>query len=364
MIGRQGDHAVAQIIDEFSLAATMSQAPVAMTEEERDAVLAAGRELAADAADAWLLISGNLSPRNDETTEGALRESLLAVYGYPPEQPAERTVNLLLDSRGGSLDSAFRTVLFLSQYANRLIVHVPRRAKSASTLIALGADEIVLSPFGELGPLDTQIDDPRNPTKTVSALDCYQSVDYVRQFGTKTLTEVLDELVAKTHSRVRLSELLETASGFAIGSIAPLLQGVSALDFGGWGRSLKIGEAYARTLLLAKDSDADRASRIAERLVYGYTHHPRPINRAEADDIGLHATSMAGSLYEKAMTVVTACHERGFVGFLSAAEVEREHAHHPAGTPAVAGTRSGNGQPVPVTAQDSPAPVAGLIDTN
>ena len=90
--------------------------------------------------------------------------SCIRVFNYPdPKQCAKRTINLLLDSPGGSLDGAFRIVLYLHRYAKYLDVYVPRRAKSASTLIALSARTIYMSPFGELGPLDTQIHDPRDP---------------------------------------------------------------------------------------------------------------------------------------------------------------------------------------------------------
>lgn len=290
----------------------------ALSARERKALLEKGNEFAAQhGPEAWLLISGQFSPDNDGSTENQIRDSLLSAYSYPPAEGPDRVINVLLDSRGGSLDAAFRTVLYLSAYARELNVYVPRRAKSASTLVALGADCVHLSAFGELGPLDTQIVDPRNPTRTISALDCYQSVDYVRQFGFKTLAEVLTQLVGLTEGRIALIELLDTASKFAIASINPLLQSVNALDFGGWGRSLKIGEMYAQALLKAKGFDTENADRIAAQLVYGYTHHPRPINYTEADRIGLKASKMTKEVYDDASRLIEACHDRNFVGFIS-----------------------------------------------
>jgi len=227
-------------------------------------------------------------------------------------------LNVLLDSPGGSLDSAYTTALYLSKYAKTLKVYVPDRAKSASTLLAVGADEVYLSAFGELGPLDTQIPDPRNPANTVSALDCYQSVDYVSAFGFKTITEVLPELVSATERRISVNELLDTASTFAIGAVTPALRSVTALDFGGWGRSLRIGEHYARKLLQAKTKDGDyaRADRIAYHLVYGYTHHLFPIDRLEANRLGLSVAQMEERLYDETIKVVEACHRKDFVGLL------------------------------------------------
>jgi len=126
---------------------------------------------------------------------------------------------------------------------------VPQRAKSAGTLIAIGAHELHMSPFAELGPLDTQIVDPRNPTELVSALDCYQSVDYVRAFGLTTLHRALTALAKEMQTGIPLADLVNTAEHLSTGSITPMITQVKALDFGGWGRTLKIGELYAKSLL-------------------------------------------------------------------------------------------------------------------
>src|SRR5208282_5342608 len=40
----------------------------------------------------------------------------------------------------------------------------PYRSYSAATLIALGADEIVMHPFAELGPIDPTVSNEFNPT--------------------------------------------------------------------------------------------------------------------------------------------------------------------------------------------------------
>jgi hypothetical protein len=295
-----------------------------MTPAERSAVIALGNEFAAkvakDVAGVWILISGCFTSGNGHKgTESLIKEMMLAAFNYPKPDGPDLTLNVLLDSPGGSLDSAYSTVLYLSAYAKELNVHVPDRAKSASTLLAAGADRTYLSAFGELGPLDTQIPDPRNPANTVSALDCYQSVDYVRDFGFKTVTAVLPQLVHSTERRIPVNELLDRASAFALGSVDPMLHTVNALDFGGWGRSLRIGEHYARKLLLAKAKDGDhaRAERIASQLVYGYTHHTFPIDYREAQRIGLRVALMNEHVHDEAMKVVDACHDKDFVGFLS-----------------------------------------------
>jgi hypothetical protein len=279
---------------------------------QRMTIHAAGRRFAElSGGGPCLLLIGRLIGQGDpgSSTERRVQRSCQERFGFP-KSPPEETINVILDSTGGPLDSAFRTVLFLSRYAENLNVYVPRKAKSASTLIAVGANTIFMSPFGELGPLDTQIRDPRNPTDYISALDCYQSVDYVREFGFSTLSQALKQLTAVTQGKLLLTDSLNAAAQFAIGSITPMLSQTRSLDFGAWGRSLKMGEKYAQ-ILIARSAQMDqgKAGRIASRLVYGYTHHLFPIDIMEARDMGLDPQEMSEEEYDSAVEIVRTCND-------------------------------------------------------
>lgn len=277
---------------------------------QRSKIQAAGRRFVElTGGSPCLLLIGRLIGLGDPvaSTERRVQRCCQERFGFPKSAP-EETINVIIDSTGGSLDSAFKTALFLSKYAKVLNIYVPRKAKSAGTLIAVAAHNIFMSPFGELGPLDTQIRDPRNPTDYISALDCYQSVDYVREFGFSTLSQALKQLAAVTQGKLLLTDSLDAAANFAIGSITPMLSQTRSLDFGAWGRSLKMGERYAQ-ILISRGSEIDqgRSERIASRLVYGYTHHFFPIDIAEARDIGLNPQEMSEEEYESAIEIVSAC---------------------------------------------------------
>jgi hypothetical protein len=82
------------------------------------------------------------------------------IFGALSETNADRSkdVLLLLLSRGGSIEAAYQISKLCRSFANkRFIAVVPRYAKSAATLIAIGADEIHIGPLGELGPIDPQL---------------------------------------------------------------------------------------------------------------------------------------------------------------------------------------------------------------
>lgn len=294
--------------------------PYRIAEEDRKPLVEAGRSfLNASGGDACLLLAGPLvSPlgNEDSSTENAVARCCTGRFGYPA-QPTVQTIDVVLDTYGGSLDSAFKTVLFLSRFAERIRIFVPRRAKSAGTLIAIGAHELYMSPFAELGPLDTQIVDPRNPTELVSALDCYQSVDYVRAFGLATLRRTLVVLAKEMQTGIPLSELVNTAEHLSTGSITSMLSQIRALDFGGWGRTLKIGELYAKSLLTRVGYTQAEAGQIASQLVYGYTHHPFPIDLNEAARIGLRPHHMDAQEHAVAAELLARCAgDDLFIGFV------------------------------------------------
>ena len=319
-----------------------------MTEEERSRAIKVGgsfaKAIAGDSPGPCLAIMGEFSPTSvlARTADEQVRECLVDAFGYQQKQDAERRINVLLDSTGGSLDSAFKVVRYLTWYARELVVYVPGQAKSASTLLALGAQCIYLSPFGELGPLDAQIPDPRNPTRFVSALDCYQSVDYVRKFGVETMSQALTRLGDDAQSQIAFVDLLGAASTFGIGAIQPMLKGVRALDFGAWGRSLQIGEKYAQQILShnkgildskgSQDLEVrsprggkalDHATGISSRLVYDFPHHKYFMDYRELKGIGLEVKVMNERVYTEALRVLDLAQNKSFIDFLSTPEAKQ-----------------------------------------
>ncbi|WP_128958293.1 SDH family Clp fold serine proteinase [Bradyrhizobium guangzhouense] len=69
-----------------------------------------------------------------------------------------KDILLLIDSPGGQIEPAYLISKTLKRLAaNKFVVAVPRRAKSAATLICLGADEIHMGMMSQLGPIDPQI---------------------------------------------------------------------------------------------------------------------------------------------------------------------------------------------------------------
>src|SRR5688500_19058032 len=59
-------------------------------------------------------------------------------------------IDLFVYSTGGFTDVPWRIVTMIREHTDEFGVLVPYRAMSAATMVALGADEIVMGPKGEL----------------------------------------------------------------------------------------------------------------------------------------------------------------------------------------------------------------------
>jgi ClpP class serine protease len=81
-------------------------------------------------------------------------ESVLRAIGETPDgQPIE----IVLHTPGGVVLAASQIAAALADHPGHVVAVVPHYAMSGGTLIALGADEIVLDPHSALGPVDPQL---------------------------------------------------------------------------------------------------------------------------------------------------------------------------------------------------------------
>lgn len=73
-------------------------------------------------------------------------------------------IDLFLYTSGGIANAGTGLVALLREYCRRFSVIVPFKAHSAGTLIALGADSIVMTKVAQLSPVDPSIQSPYNPS--------------------------------------------------------------------------------------------------------------------------------------------------------------------------------------------------------
>ena len=133
-------------------------------------------------------------------------------------------LDLFIYSRGGGSDLPWAIVSMIREYAEEgsFSVLIPYRAHSAATVIALGADEIVMTKKAELGPIDiTMSSGPYNPTEKDSRQRLPISVEDVT--GYFSLLEKVG--CARPDEKMKGFELLtNNVHPLALGTVSRLLE--------------------------------------------------------------------------------------------------------------------------------------------
>ncbi len=90
-----------------------------------------------------------------------------------PTPPEKTRINMVILSGGGYPHPAYQMVNIIRSKCKKLKAIIPLYAKSAAILMALEADEIVMGPQSELGPLDMQMEHPLIENLNISAIEGY-----------------------------------------------------------------------------------------------------------------------------------------------------------------------------------------------
>jgi Serine dehydrogenase proteinase len=185
----------------------------------------------------------------------------------------------MLTTAGGSADDAFRIVRTLqSRYAHITVV-IHRMCKSAGTLIALTANEIVMSDAGELGPLDVQL--PREEEIAgpyLSGLDLIHALNVLEQSLIKTYRNIVLDIRLGTGISTRLAS--KFASKLTIQAYRPIYGQIDPVRLGEVHRKIVIASAYGHRIASPNVKEG-----AVELLVTGYPSHSFVIDRAEAANL-------------------------------------------------------------------------------
>lgn len=180
-----------------------------------------------------------------------------------------KEIDILIVSYGGDPTVAWRIITMLRERFDKIGVLVPYAAYSAATLLALGADEIIMHPFSNLGPVDPQLtyirkDEKGRPEKI--------------QFGTEDLRHYLE--FVKMDVGISDQEQLERA-------FEMVCKDVGAIPIGIAKRSSYLAISMGEKLLSLHMKDQTRIKAIVEALNKSFYHHGYPVGRKEAKEIGL-----------------------------------------------------------------------------
>ncbi len=175
---------------------------------------------------------------------------------------------LFIKSDGGDGKASLRIINLLRQHTRKLIVAIQSECASAATMLALGADEILMGPLAFLSAVDTSI------THDLSPVDKNNSLVSVSQ---DELARVLN-LWNKENSQTN--------------PYHDLYQYIHPLVFGAVDRAGSLSIKLCTDILSYHMKDDEKACEISRKLNSDYPSHGYPITLREAQRIGLNAREL------------------------------------------------------------------------
>src|SRR5215468_3437376 len=195
---------------------------------------------------------------------------VIGLYGILRSMGRGDRLSLFIKSDGGYGQASLRMVNLLRQYAGQLTAIAPLECASAATMLALGADKILMGPLAHLSAVDTSL------THDLSPIDRDNDRVSVSQ----------DEL----HRVVRLWQ--KEAERKDSNPYQSLFAYVHPLVIGAVDRSSALSTKLCVEILSYHLKDKKKAGHISNILNSEYPSHTYPITLREARRIGLKAEAL------------------------------------------------------------------------
>ena len=195
-------------------------------------------------------------------------------------------VSLVLSTYGGDAHCAYRLARLIQDLYGidggfRLVVMGP--CKSAGTLVAVGAAELAMSPFGELGPLDVQLAKDDEIAVRASGLDTLGALAMLQSEAFKALEHYMVAIVNRSANTVSTKTAFDVSGTLVAGLFQPIAAKIDPHRMSEVDRMMKIAKEYGERLGGANLNDDSGES--LERLISGYPTHEFIIDPKEAREI-------------------------------------------------------------------------------
>jgi hypothetical protein len=200
------------------------------------------------------------------STKGSIcQNDVVGLYALLQSTGRLDRLSLFVKSDGGSGQAALRMVNLLRQFVDHLTALAPLECQSAATMLALGADRILMGPLAQLSAIDTSL------THDLSPIDRDN-----------------DRVSVSNDELLRVIRLwTEQAKNSTANPYEALFPFIHPLVIGAVDRSSALSTRICEEILSYHLKDANRAREISNILNSGYPSHTYPITLREAKRIGL-----------------------------------------------------------------------------
>ncbi len=186
---------------------------------------------------------------------------------------------IVMCSYGGFPDSAYKMARYLQHVYGSYSVVVAGYCKSAATLFAIGADELIFTPFGELGPLDVQFQKEDKLFGQESGLNITEAIINLENHALKMYYKMIRDIIAGSGGVVTFRTASEVATGITSALYGPIFGQIEPDKVGERMRAMRIGKEYAARL----DIHGNLKPQALDFLSESYASHSFVIDYKEAE---------------------------------------------------------------------------------
>ena len=229
---------------------------------------AAGKLAKESAADIFLF--------NGELNRKYVLQFLDEIHNYK----SSKNIILLLVTDGGDPDAAYKIARYIQDHYEKFTLLVPGICKSAGTLIAVGANEIAFSPYGELGPIDIQTYKEDNVAQRHSGLTITEGLDSLIAKAIAKHTDAFIRILEGTRGVVSFHTAAEASADLIKGLMQPIFAQIDPFDVGDKARAMRIADDYGKRLNARTKNLKPRA---LASLTRTYPSHSFVIDKSEAE---------------------------------------------------------------------------------
>lgn len=188
----------------------------------------------------------------------------------------------LLTSEGGDPDAAYRIGRGLQYAYEHVACLVSGYCKSAGTLVAIGAHELVMTNDGELGPIDIQMSKKDELWEFQSGLTVISALTALHEKAYLAFEHFLLETIRRGQGSISLKTAADIAQKLTTGLFAPIYGHLDPVHLGEGTRAMSIGNEYGRRL---NHYSRNLKSGSLDKLVSTYPDHGFVIDRTEAETL-------------------------------------------------------------------------------
>ncbi|NCD00685.1 hypothetical protein EOL94_01165 [bacterium] len=213
-------------------------------------------------------------------------------------------LDIILQTPGGDIDASFLITKILRNRAKKINIIVPLYAKSAGTLMCMGADEIILTDLSELGPLDTQIFEQKDggQVRYTSALNGFKALEQTQMHAVETMDVATKLILAR--SRMKIFEAIQLAIEFSAQTSGKLYSNLNPEKIGEYARALEIGEKYGIIILTRYMGwPNELAENTVRTLVKQYPSHGFIIDFEELSALKLPAKKVGDDILDSVLDI-------------------------------------------------------------